>query len=792
MTNKKTTETPSTGKKPKKRKSSNRIPVLPLQHIVLFPYSMTSLTLETEEEIALAEDAVASDRLVALTPSLSRDGTVKSLCDLFEMGCIARIVKILRFPDKSMRALVRGLRRVRIVDLVETKPYPIGTYRNVRLPKEDVADLEFQALFRNARTKFEEIISMSPNLPDELQVAMMNIEDYGRLADMIAETLPFSLTEKTVILDTPSISERYQIITPILNRELQVARLESEINNSVNSAFAAQHREQYLREQLSVIQKQLGEDTTTHVDDLRKRLEKATLPEEAAKAAKRELGRTKSIHPASPEYNVSRNYLEWLLDLPWGTSSEDQLNLKKAFKILEKDHYDLEKIKERILEHLAVRILKGDNVKGPILCFVGPPGVGKTSLGRSIARAMGRKFQRLSLGGIRDEAEIRGHRRTYIGALPGRIIQCIKKAGTTNPVIMLDEIDKLGSDFRGDPSSALLEVLDPQQNSTFSDHYLEVPFDLSGVLFIMTANLTDSIPSALLDRMEVLRLPGYTPEEKRQIARRYLTPRALEENGLNKKQLFIPAKTVDSIIDLYTREAGVRNLERQLGAVCRKHARSLVEGTTSSKERTTIAEENLKDYLGPQKLFPDALFNSPQIGLVTGLAWTAAGGSILHIEVSKNPGKGALVLTGSLGDVMKESAQIALTYIRSRHKELDLDPGIFEKTDFHIHVPDGATPKDGPSAGVTIASAFASLLTERPVKPLFALTGELSLRGRVLPVGGIKEKVLAAVRSGVKTVILPKANANDLDEIPEPVRNKMEFCLIEQVQEALELILQSD
>jgi ATP-dependent Lon protease len=726
----------------------------------------------------LVETVVPRNRLVALVPSLRKDGETEKAEELFGWGCVARLVKVLRFPDDTLRVLVRGLRRARCLGLVQTEPYLKGRIEPVEPGR--VTGEAFEALARTVLTQFQELITIAPNLPEDLRVALLNIDDPGRQADLIANTLSIRFEEKLAILEALAVPLRLERLSVLLTREIATLKLGNEIQDKVNSTFGKQQREAYLREQLRAIQEQLNEEPDTpELADLRKRLAQADLPPEAREAADRELERLRRMHPANADYQVARGYLEWLVALPWNRVSEERTDLREAARILDADHYGLEKAKERILEYLAVRQLQKE-ARGPILCFVGPPGVGKTSLGQSIARALGREFVRVSLGGIRDEAEIRGHRRTYVGALPGRLLQGIRRAKTANPVFMLDEIDKIGADFRGDPGAALLEALDPEQNGRFSDHYLEVPFNLSRVLFIATANLTDPILPALHDRMEMIRLPGYTAQEQREIARRFLVPRQMAATGLDARQLRFNAAALDAIIARYTHEAGVRNLEREIGTICRKVARRLVESRATGQEPPPLrlAPAGLPAWLGPQRLFPEHAATRGLVGVATGLAWTAAGGEILLIEATAFPGKGTLTLTGSLGDVMKESAQIALSFVRTHHAALGFDPALIEKQDLHLHVPAGATPKDGPSAGITMAVALASLLTGRAVRPRLAMTGELSLQGRVLPVGGVKEKLIAAARAGVRTVLMPEKNRNDLDELPADVRRllRFEFC----------------
>jgi ATP-dependent Lon protease len=769
-----------------------QLPILPLSDVVVFPHMVAPLLVSNAQSIRLIDDVVAGNRLLAVTLQTDPDAEHPRSDQLHPYGCIARVVRMLKFPDDSMRVLIQGLKRMRI-DRVETETPYLQAHVG---PLEDELEpsLEISALARNAANQFQEIISLSPSLPDELKVAVVNIEDPSKLADVIAANLNIPLQEKQRLLEAVRVKLRLTLLTNLLNREIEVLHLGSEIQSKVNSALSKSQREYFLREQLKAIQKELGEsgDQGSEIGELRDKIDKAHMPPEAKKAAIKEVDRLATITPAAAEYTVSRSYLDWLIALPWSKSTDDKLDIVQAKRILDHDHYDLEQVKKRILEYLSVLKLRSNGLaeavvgKGPILCFVGPPGVGKTSLGRSIARALGRKFIRISLGGVRDEAEIRGHRRTYIGALPGRVLQGLRRAESNNPVFMLDEIDKVGTDFRGDPSSALLEVLDPQQNNSFSDHYLEVPFDLSRVMFITTANLLEPIPPALRDRMEVIELPGYTEDEKIHIATKYLVPRQLTEHGLKKSQLSVSKQALAAIIRDHTREAGVRNLERQIATICRRTARRIVE---HKAKLVTVTPRNLKDFLGPAEFFHDVAERTTEPGVAIGLAWTAAGGDILFIEATQMPGRGNLILTGSLGDVMRESAQAALSYVRSRAGQLGIDPKIFEKSDIHVHVPAGAIPKDGPSAGVTMAVALTSLLMRKPVKPALAMTGEITLRGKILPVGGIKEKVLAAARSGVKTVILPEQNRKDVVEVPSEIRKKLHFRFTKTIDGALKLAL---
>ncbi|HVM62183.1 MAG TPA: endopeptidase La [Verrucomicrobiae bacterium] len=770
----------------------SQLPILPMSDVVVFPHMVAPLLVSNTQSIRLIDDVVAGHRLLGVTWQTDPDADEPRPDQLHPFGCIVRVVRMLKFPDESVRVLIQGMRRMRIVRVETTTPYLQAKVAPV--DDELESTLEISALARNAANQFQEIIGLSPSLPDELRVALVNIDDPGKLADVIAANLNISLHEKQQLLEAVRVKTRLTLLTSLLNREIEVLHLGSEIQNKVNSALSKSQREYFLREQLKAIQKELGEtgEQGSEIKELRDKIDKAQMPADVKKVAIKEADRLVTMTPAAAEYTVSRSYLDWLIALPWSKSTDDKLDIVQAKHILDADHYDLEPVKKRILEYLSVLKLRSNGStaavvgKGPILCFVGPPGVGKTSLGRSIARALGRKFIRISLGGVRDEAEIRGHRRTYIGALPGRVIQGLRRAESNNPVFMLDEIDKVGTDFRGDPSSALLEVLDPQQNNAFSDHYLEVPFDLSRVMFITTANQLEPIPPALRDRMEVIELPGYTEQEKIHIATKYLVPRQLEEHGLKKMQLLLSKEALAAIIRDHTREAGVRNLERQIATICRSTARRIVERKT---KMVNVTPQNLKDFLGPAEFFHDVAERTTEPGVAIGLAWTPAGGDILFIEATQMPGRGSLILTGSLGDVMRESAQAALSYLRSRARQIRIDPKNFEKSDIHIHVPAGAIPKDGPSAGITMAVALASLLLRKPVRPTLAMTGEITLRGKILPVGGIKEKVLAAARSGVRTVILPEQNRKDLPQVPPEIRKKLQFRFARTIEAALRVAL---
>ena len=734
------------------------------------------------------DDVVAGDRFLGLVLQRNPEAETPTPADLWLHGCAGRVRKMLKFPDGTVRILVEGLRRFRIKEFVSESPYLIARVEKLK----DVVDstLELAALTRNAAREFQEIVKLSPTLAEEVKVAALNAEDPAQLADLIAANLNLSLQERQHLLELPEAKVRLSRLLPLLSRELEVLRLGSKIQNEVVTSMSKNQRDFFLREQIRAIQRELGEvdSGVAEVKELRDQVEANKLPEEPKRVALKELDRLQQMPPAVAEYTMTRNYLDWLIDLPWSKFTEDKLDLEDAAALLDEQHFGLSKVKDRLLEFLAVIKLK-QQLKGPILCLVGPPGVGKTSLGKSVADALGRKFARISLGGMRDEAEIRGHRRTYVGALPGRIIQSLRRAESSNPVILLDELDKVGSDFRGDPASALLEVLDPGQNSTFNDHYLDVPYDLSRVLFITTANWLDPIHPALRDRLEVIELPSYTASEKLQIAKRHLVPRQLEEHGLKKKLVRFPDATLRRVIQDYTREAGVRQLEREIAALTRKAARKIVAGKNPA-EPLTIKPKALVDYLGPATFTSELAERIAQNGIAIGLAWTPVGGEILFIEATRMPGKGQLILTGSLGDVMKESAQTALSFLRNRAQELRIDFTDFDKRDIHIHVPAGATPKDGPSAGLTIVAALASLFTQRRVRSDLAMTGEISLRGRVLRVGGIKEKVLAAARSGLKEVILPEQNRNDWLEVPEEVRQKMKAHFVNDISQLFAVALE--
>jgi len=763
----------------------NELPVLPLRGTVLYPDLILPIMVGRKKSVKLVDDAMDSDRIIGIITQKRSEIEDPKESDLYSVGVAALILRMIRELDGSQRVIVQGVSRIKVKEYMQKEPY--FKVRCDTVEENFAPGVEVEALVMNLKNLFTRAVELAPYLTAELGTMVSNIKSASILADLIASNLNISTAEKQGILETFDVRERLTKVHLFLNKEIQVLELGNKIQSQVKEDMDRTQREYYLREQLKAIKKELGEmdEHTTEIKELKERIKKAKMPPEALAAAEKELDRLAKIPPASAEYTVARTYLDWLVELPWSETTEDNLDIDNAQRTLDEDHYDLEKVKKRILEYLAVRKLKAD-MKGPILCFVGPPGVGKTSLGRSIARTMGRKFIRISLGGVRDEAEIRGHRRTYVGALPGRIIQGIKKTGSNNPIFMLDEVDKIGMDFRGDPSSALLEVLDPEQNFSFSDHYIDVPFDLSKVMFITTANVLDTIPPALRDRMETLELPGYSEDQKMMIAKQFLIPKQINEHGLTSEHIEFEDGAIQTIITSYTREAGVRNLEREIAAICRGVAKDVARGIN---EKVVIGPESLHKFLGPVKFFPEVAERTSDPGVATGLAWTPTGGDIIFVEATKMRGEKGLTLTGQLGDVMKESAQAALAYVRSKSKELGIEEDFFAKNDIHIHVPAGAIPKDGPSAGVTMFVALTSLLTNSPVRSDVAMTGEITLRGLVLPVGGIKEKVLAGMRAGIKTIILPKKNEKDLEEIPEHIRNQMNFKFIQKMDEAIELAL---
>jgi ATP-dependent Lon protease len=761
------------------------LPILPLRGTVLYPDLILPIMVGRKKSVKLIDDAMDADRIIGIVTQRRSEIEDPKESDLYSVGVAALILRMIRELDGSQRVIVQGVSRIRVKEYFQREPY--FKVKSETIEEMNIQGVEVEALMMNLKNLFQRAVELAPYLTSELGTMVGNIKSPSILSDLIASNLNLSTTEKQGILETFDIRERLAKVHLLLNKEVQVLELGNKIQSQVKEDMDRTQREYYLREQLKAIKKELGEmdEHSTEIKDLREKIKKAKMPPDAMTAAEKELDRLAKIPPASAEYTVARTYLDWLAELPWSETTEDNLDIDNAQKTLDEDHYDLEKVKKRILEYLAVRKLKAD-MKGPILCFVGPPGVGKTSLGKSIARTMGRKFIRISLGGVRDEAEIRGHRRTYVGALPGRIIQGIKKAGSNNPIFMLDEVDKIGMDFRGDPSSALLEVLDPEQNFSFSDHYIDVNFDLSKVMFITTANVLDTIPPALRDRMETLELPGYSEDQKMMIAKEFLILKQINEHGLSSEFIEFQDEALQMIISSYTREAGVRNLEREIATICRGVAKDVARGI---KEKVVIVPELLHKYLGPVKFFPEIAERTSDPGVATGLAWTPTGGDIIFVEATKMRGEKGLTLTGQLGDVMKESAQAALAYVRSKSKELGIEEDFFEKNDIHIHVPAGAIPKDGPSAGITMFIALTSLLTNKPVRSDVAMTGEITLRGLVLPVGGIKEKVLAGMRAGIKTIILPKKNEKDLEEIPERIRKEMNFKFIQRMDEAIELAL---
>src|SRR6266436_4104747 len=764
-----------------------RLPILGLSDIVIFPSMVAPLLVETGQSTKLIDDVVGGDRLLGVVLQRNAEAENPLPHEMHEVGCAARVLKMLKFPDNTVRVLVEGLWRVHIKEYASTDPYLCAKFDLIKDVVED--SVELTAMMRNAQSQFQEIIRLSPALSEQIKIAALNTEDPGHFADLIAVNLNLDLAERQTLLETSSVKERLTRLLPMLNREHEVLTLSSKIQTEVATSISKTQRDFFLREQMRAIQRELGESDPNagEIRTLREKLELTPLPDEAKQVATQELERLQQMPPAAAEYGVTRHYIDWILALPWMKETEDKIDLAEAERILDEQHYGLSKVKDRLIEFLAV-IKRRKQIKGPILCLVGPPGVGKTSLGRSMADALGRKFARISLGGMRDEAEIRGHRRTYVGALPGRIIQTLRRVESRNPVILLDELDKVGADFRGDPAAALLEVLDPAQNNTFTDHYLDLPFDLSRVLFITTANWLDPIHPALRDRLEVMDLPSYTEPEKLQIAKRYLVPRQLEEHGLSRKDVKFPDPTLRRVIHDYTREAGVRQLEREIAALTRKATRRIVSNGDMPRP-LVLKPKSLNDYLGAARFVNETAEAIKEYGIATGLAWTPVGGEILFIEATRMPGKGNLLLTGSLGEVMKESAQTALSYLRSQAVALGIDLSDYGKYDMHIHFPAGAIPKDGPSAGVTVVVALASLLTRRRVRSDVAMTGEISLRGRVMRVGGIKEKVLAAARFGIKQIILPDQNEPDWTEVPQDVRDKLKVHFLRHISGLLPLAL---
>ncbi|MCC5905787.1 MAG: endopeptidase La [Balneolaceae bacterium] len=765
----------------------DNLPILPLKNTVLFPGVVVPITVGRDRSLALVKEAYESDKTIGVVAQRDESVEDPEPGDLFQFGTVAQILKLIKMPDGSKSIVIQGKSIFEIQQVTQTDPFFRAKVNPIR-QNMDLTGIELDASIRSVKETATKIVNLSPNIPSEASIAINNISSPSFLLNFISSNLQVSIGEKQDILEITDFSKRLDKVMEHLNKELQVLNLSEEIRTKVKTDIDDQQRDFYLRQQMKAIQEALGEDSEQQeIVVLRERLEaKKDMPEDAYKAVKKEIQRLEMTPSSSPNYGIIHSYVEWILDLPWGEYTKDKLDLKRARKVLDEDHYGLEKVKKRIIEYLAVLKLKED-MKAPILCFYGPPGVGKTSLGKSIARALNREFERFSLGGIHDEAEIRGHRRTYIGALPGRILRAMKKAGKGNPVMMLDEIDKVGSDFRGDPTSALLEVLDPEQNDSFADNYLELEYDLSKVMFIATANTLDTIPAPLRDRMEIINISGYTQEEKIEIAKKYLIPKQTEENGLNNKQIKISKAAIDRIIDEYTRESGVRNLERQIGAVCRNVAAKIASGDI---EEMSVGVNDIPDILGKRKFFSDVAERTTVPGVATGLAWTPYGGDILFIEASVSRGSGKLHITGQLGEVMKESAMLAISYLRARYKELNIPDEAFKYWDLHIHVPQGAVPKDGPSAGIALLSAVASIFTQRKVKGTIAMTGEITLRGLVLPVGGIKEKVLAAKRAGIKKVILPKKNEKDVDEIEQDVIGDLEVEYLERMDPLIDLILE--
>jgi ATP-dependent Lon protease len=760
------------------------LPVLPLKDTVVFPGFPTPLAIGQARSIKLVEDVVSGERTLALVTVKSEDTEQPGWDDLYSIGTAAVIHKMIKVPDGTLRILVEGARRIALEQAVADDPYLTGEF--IEAPDELEETREVEALTRNVQNLFGRVIGLVPYLPEELQIAAANVEDPSALCNLVASTLRLKTEEKQALLEQRDVEARLRTVSSILNRELEVFELGSKIQSQVQEEMEKGQREFFLRQQLKAIQDELGEGDAeqAEINELRERFGELELPEEVRKAVDRELSRLEKIPSAAAEHGVIRTYLDWLVALPWNTVTEDNLDLDHARTVLDEDHYDLEKVKERILEHLAVSKLKND-LSGPILCFVGPPGVGKTSLGQSISRALGRKFARLSVGGVRDEAEIRGHRRTYIGAMPGTIIRTLRDAESINPVLLIDEIDKMGADYRGDPASAMLEVLDPEQNKHFRDHYLDLPFDLSKVLFICTANTLDTIPGPLLDRMDVIQLSGYTEDEKFGIAKRYLVPKQLEAHGLDTGRVAVSDRALRLIIREYTREAGVRNLERRLADALRKAARQIAEGKTRAKT-LRIDERRVRSWLGPRRFEGEVRKRTSDPGVATGLAFTAVGGDVLFFEATAYPGKGRLTITGQLGDVMQESAQAALSWVRAHAAQLGLDPDWFREHDVHLHVPAGAVPKDGPSAGITMATAIASLVRQQPVSDDVGMTGEITLTGQVLPIGGIREKSLAAQRAGLKRVIMPRENEPDLAELPAETKRELEFVLVDSIDEVFD------
>src|SRR5499425_1270883 len=763
------------------------LPVLPMPDIVIFPYMIVPLFVNRERSAKAVDHALAENRMIMLVSQKDPNIDDPKAADLYDFGTVSVIMRMLKMPDGRVRILVQGFSRAQVESFNETNPYLTAKVLPKTEPQVTAITPELEALIRNVKSTLEKMVSLGKNISPDLVAIAANLDDPGRLSDLVASNLDLKVDKAQEVLQLIDPIDRLRRVHQLMTKETEVLEIQNDINTQARGEMDKTQREFYLRQQMKAIQQELGEgnELQEEIEQYREKIKKAKMPKEVQEEADRQLGRLERMHPDAAETATLRNYLDWMVSLPWSKSTKDNLDLKKAQKILDEDHYGLGKIKDRIIEHLAVRKLKKDS-KGPILCFVGPPGVGKTSLGKSIARALGRKFVRMSLGGVHDEAEIRGHRRTYVGALPGRVIQSIHQAGTNNPVFMMDEVDKIGSDFRGDPSSALLEVLDPEQNHAFRDNYLGVPFDLSNVMFVTTANMLDPIQPAFRDRMEIIQLSGYTQQEKLEIAKRHLIPKQIAEHGLTKSNIQFTDEAIRMLINQYTQEAGLRNLEREIASVCRKVARQIAVG---DKKTRKIHTDNLDAFLGRPKVFQDELLKRDQIGVATGLAWTPVGGDVLFVEATAMKGRGGLTLTGQLGDVMKESAQAALSYARSHAKEFGIAEDFFSKNDIHVHVPEGAIPKDGPSAGVTMATAILSLLTGKAVHRKIAMTGEITLRGEVLPVGGIKEKVLAARRAKIDTVILPALNKRDLEDVNEPIRKEMRFILVDDIKSVFKAAL---
>jgi ATP-dependent Lon protease len=765
------------------------LPLLPVRDVVVYPYMILPLFVGREISIAAVDYALSGDRLIFLSTQKDVGDEDPEPEAIYEVGTVAMIMRMLKLPDGRVKILVQGLTKGRITEYLASRPYYSVRIERIADPADAEVSLETEALIRTVKEQLSRIVSLGKVISPEVMVIVENMQDAGSLADLVASNIGLKVEEAQKLLEIFDPIDRLKRVNELLNKESELLDMQARIQSAAKEEMGKSQREYYLREQLRAIQSELGESDARaeEIAEIRKLIEAAKMPQQIEKEALKQLGRLEQMHPDAAESGMLRTFLDWMVELPWSKSTKDALDIKKAKTILDEDHFYLDKIKERILEFLAVRKLK-KKMKGPILCFVGPPGVGKTSLGKSIARSMGRKFVRISLGGVRDEAEIRGHRRTYVGALPGRILQGLKQAGSNNPVFMLDELDKLGSDFRGDPSSALLEVLDPEQNFMFSDHYINLPFNLSNVMFIATANQMDTIPGPLRDRMEVISLAGYTEEEKLQISKRYLLPRQTKDNGISSKYITITDEAVKSVISKYTRESGLRNLEREIGTICRKVARKVAEG---DKRHFMVNASTVAKYLGPPKFIREEEMEKNEIGVVTGLAWTPVGGEILYVEATVMQGKGGLTLTGQLGDVMKESVQAALSWIRAKEKEIGLAEDFFHSQEIHVHVPAGAIPKDGPSAGITMATALVSALTKIPVRKDVAMTGEITLRGKVLPIGGLKEKILAAVRAGVTTIIIPEQNRKDLEDVPKNILKKVTIVCAKAIDDVLKIALET-